>query len=52
MGYSATNTGTASNPDADIVWITRIDIAQNLNGIVYGSCSGPNASEGGTSSSP
>lgn len=51
MGYSATNKGTAQSPDSDVKWVTRINLTNNNNGIVYGNLSGPSTSEGGTSSS-
>lgn len=51
MGYSATNKGTAQSPDADIVWATRANVTEYGKGLYYCSASGPNASEGGISSS-
>lgn len=51
FGYSATNKGTAQNPDSDIVWKTRINQTNQGNGLVYGAGGGPNANEGGVSSS-
>lgn len=51
LGYSATNTGSASNPDSDIVWVTRINVTNNSQGLVYtNNFTGPSVSEGGTSS--
>ena len=47
-GYSATNTGTASSPDSDIVWVTRINETKNTLGMIYGILNGPSSSEGGT----
>lgn len=49
VGYSATNTGTASSPDTDIVWVTKIDVTRQGEGIVYGNINGPSAAEGGNS---
>ena len=50
MGYSATNKGTAQSPDSDVKWVTRINVSNNNNGIVYGNLSGPGTADGGTSS--
>ena len=50
MGYSATNKGTAQSPDSDVKWVTRINLTNNGNGVVYGNLSGPGTSDGGTSS--
>ena len=51
LGYSPTNTGSASNPDSDIVWVTRINVTNNSQGLVYtNNFTGPSVSEGGTSS--
>lgn len=50
MGYSATNNGSAQSPDADIKWVTRVNITNNGRGIVYGNLNGPSTSEGGASS--
>ena len=50
MGYSATNKGSAQSPDSDVKWVTRINVSNNNNGIVYGNLSGPGTSDGGTSS--
>ena len=47
VGYTATNTGTASNPDKDIVWVTRINVTNQGNGIVFGNINGPTEAEGG-----
>nr|DAF80025.1 MAG TPA: hypothetical protein [Caudoviricetes sp.] len=49
MGHSATNKGSAQAPDADIKWVTRVNVTNNGRGIVYGSLNGPSTSEGGTS---
>ena len=47
FGYSATNKGTAQSPDSDIAWVTRINITNQSNGLVFGAGGGPNASQGG-----
>ena len=49
VGYSATNTGTAASPDSDIVWITKINVTNQTEGLVSGMNTGPHASEGGKS---
>ena len=49
VGYSATNTGTAASPDSDIVWITKINVTNQTEGLVSGMITGPHASEGGKS---
>ena len=43
-GYSATNTGTASSPDADIIWKTVTNITNNAAGTVSASGNGPGTS--------
>ena len=50
MGYSATNKGSAQSPDSDVKWVTRINLTNNGDGIVYGDLSGPGTADGGTSS--
>ena len=49
MGYSATNKGTAQNPDADIVWVTRGNVTNFSGGFYYTSGGGPSAAQGGAS---
>lgn len=49
VGYSATNTGTASSPDTDIVWKTKINLTGQGEGLVCGDITGPNAAENGNS---
>lgn len=49
VGYSATNKGTASNPDTDIVWATRYNTTNQETKIITFPCSGPSAAEGGIS---
>lgn len=51
VGYTATNTGTASKPDSDIVWVTRINVTNQDNSIVFGNINGPTEAEGGHSAS-
>ena len=48
-GYSATNKGTAQNPDTDIKWKTITNITNYNLGVVNVGSSGPGTAQGGTS---
>ena len=48
-GYSATNRGTAQNPDTDIKWKTITNITNYNLGVVNVGSSGPGTAQGGTS---
>lgn len=47
-GYSATNKGTAQNPDTDIKWKTITNITNYNLGVVNVGSSGPGTAQGGT----
>ena len=50
VGYSKTNTGSASSPDNNIVWITKFNETNNWDQLIYTNLTGPNTNEGGTNS--
>ena len=50
VGYSKTNTGSASSPDSNIVWITKFNETNNWDQLIYTNLTGPNSNEGGTNS--
>ena len=50
VGYSKTNTGSASSPDSNIVWITKFNETNNWDQLIYANLTGPNSNEGGTNS--
>ena len=50
VGYSKTNTGSASSPDSNIVWITKFNETNNWDQLIYTNLTGPNTNEGGTNS--
>ena len=50
VGYSETNTGSASSPDNNIVWITKFNETNNWDQLIYTNLTGPNSNEGGTNS--